>query len=165
MLGRTILAKRGEVVHPRCGQAATGRSVSQPLAVCNLATDRLVGASKKPRSISPKHPDFSFPMSPRKKILRELSEARQGPGESGSFKRPAAITGFAEQPEKYQKAVNELLQSRLVEGRKDDEGHMTIALNEHRIQDVRKELRPIWARPALWALIVIAVVAVGAIAV
>ncbi len=40
-----------------------------------------------------------------------------------------------------------------MEGRKDEEGHMTIALNAHRIEDVRRELRPLWARPTVWALV------------
>ena len=90
-------------------------------------------------------------MSPRKTILRELSRNHES---AETFTRPSAIRGFSEQPEKYQKAVNELLQARLVEGRKDDEGHMTIALNEHRMRDVRREIRPLWASPALWAVLV-----------
>ena len=100
-------------------------------------------------------------MSPRKTILRELSRAREQGGKRASFSRPSKISGFADEPEKYQKAVNELLQSRLVEGRKDDEGHMTIALNSRRLQDVRRELRPIWARPTVWTVIAI-LIAVGA---
>lgn len=101
-------------------------------------------------------------MSPRKTILRELSRAHQQAGGNGFFTRPSSITGFSARPDKYQKAVNELLQDRLVEGRKDAEGHMTIALNEHRMGDVRRELRPLWARPALWLVIVLLVAAFGA---
>jgi hypothetical protein len=97
-------------------------------------------------------------MSPRKTILRELSRSAAG---AGSFTRPASIRGFSEQPDRYQKAVNELLQARLVEGRKDDEGHMTIAINEARRGEVQRELRPFWARPAVWAVLVL-VAAVGA---
>ena len=100
-------------------------------------------------------------MSPRKTILRELSEAHAQTSEGQAHRRPSSISGFADDPEKYQKVVNELLQSRLVEGRKDDDGHMTIALNEHRIRDVRRELRPFWARPTVWAVIAI-VIALGA---
>ena len=100
-------------------------------------------------------------MSPRKTILRELSRAREQGGGRASFSRPSTISGFTDEPDKYQKAVNELLQSRLVEGRKDEEGHMTIAINYRRIQDVRRELRPIWARPAVWTVIAI-LIAVGA---
>jgi hypothetical protein len=98
-------------------------------------------------------------MSPRKTILRELSraQARSGPIHT----RPSAIAGFSDNPEKYQKAVNELLQARLVEGRRDDEGHMAISLNERRITEVQRELRPMWARPAVWATIPV-VAAVGA---
>lgn len=97
-------------------------------------------------------------MSPRRTILRELSRSASG---SGSFTRPSSIRGFSEHPDRYQKAVNELLQSRLVEGRKDDEGHMTIAINEARRTEVERELRPFWARPSLWAMLVL-VAAVGA---
>jgi len=95
-------------------------------------------------------------MSPRKTILKELA----GSGTS-AYTRPSSITGFSEAPDKYQKAVNELLQARLVEGRKDDDGHMAIAINEHRIAEVKKELRPVWARPSVWALITV-LAAVGA---
>jgi hypothetical protein len=98
-------------------------------------------------------------MSPRKTILRELSNA--GASSGTSYTRPSSIRGFSEAPEKYQKAVNELLQARLVEGRKDDEGHMTIAINEHRLPEVKRELRPFWARPSLW-LAVVVLIAVGA---
>jgi hypothetical protein len=95
-------------------------------------------------------------MSPRKTILRELAQSSEA-----SHTRPSAIRGFSEAPDKYQKAVNELLQARLLEGRKDDEGHMTIAINEHRLRDVERELRPIWAHPGVWALLAVLVV-VGA---
>jgi hypothetical protein len=99
-------------------------------------------------------------MSPRRTILRELP--RKGDGENGSgYTRPASIPGFSEQPDKYQKAVNELLAARLVQGHKDEEGHMAIAINDHRMADVRKELRPIWARPAVLATIVLIGVAVA----
>ncbi len=98
-------------------------------------------------------------MSPRKTILRELSRAQTRSGSSHT--RPSAIAGFSDNPEKYQKAVNELLQARLVEGRRDDEGHMAISLNERRITEVQRELRPMWARPAVWATIAV-VAAVGA---
>ena len=92
-------------------------------------------------------------MSPRKTILKELTQSQSGT--STTYTRPSSISGFSEAPDKYQKAVNELLQARLVEGRKDDEGHMAIAINEHRIEDVKRELRPMWARPSVWAVIAI----------
>jgi len=97
-------------------------------------------------------------MSPRKTILRELSRA------GSTYTRPAAISGFSTAPDKYQKAVNELLSARLLEGRKDDDGHMTIAINAHRQKEVMREIRPLWARPAVWAVIMLlaAVVAAGA---
>ena len=96
-------------------------------------------------------------MSPRKTILRELSRA------GSTYTRPGSIRGFSEAPDKYQKAVNELLSARLLEGRKDDDGHMTITINSHRQKEVMRELRPVWARPTVWAVIAVlaVVVAVG----
>lgn len=101
-------------------------------------------------------------MSPRKTILKELSRVESGSG--ASYVRPSAIPGFSDQPEKYQKAVNELLSDRLLEGRKDDDGHMAIAINAHRRADVEKELKPFWTRPAVWAAVVALVAVVGVVA-
>lgn len=99
-------------------------------------------------------------MSPKKTILRELERAwRERP--ASPFVRPSALPGYPERAGRYQSAVNQLLQSRLVEGRKDDQDRMTIALNAHRLSDVRRELRPLWAKPAVWAIVAI-VLAVGA---
>jgi len=128
---------------------------------CNFRTHWLVGVSKFEQDPFPNDYQRSELMSPRKTILKALSKAHQDAPEGGLFTRPSSITGFSEQPDKYQKAVNELLQARLVEGRRDDEGKMTIALNVQRLVDVRRELRPIWARPAIWAAIAI-IVALGA---
>lgn len=100
-------------------------------------------------------------MSPRKTILRELSRQYQAYG-SQALKRPSEIQGFGKAPEKFQSAVNRLLQDRLIEGRKDDEGRMALALNEHRVGDVKRELRPLWARPAMWAVLVLVAAVVGA---
>ena len=97
-------------------------------------------------------------MTPRKTILREV--ARAASGSAPSYIRPAAIPGFEHEPEKYQKAVNQLLRDRLLEGGQDEDGRMAIALNEHRRHDVEKELRPVWARPTVWAVVVASVVAV-----
>lgn len=97
-------------------------------------------------------------MAPRKTILRELARRYEETGGEG-YTRPTEIRGFSDRPEKFQKAVNDLLQARLVEGRKDPEGRMTIAVNEHRIGDVRRELRPIWTRPAAWVAVVVLVAA------
>ena len=99
-------------------------------------------------------------MSPKKAILRALQNA---PAEEarGAHIRPPQISGYADRPERYQEAVNELLRERLVEGRKDADGHMTIALNEHRRRDVERMLRPIWARPSTWAAAVLLLAAVG----
>lgn len=99
-------------------------------------------------------------MSARKTILRELDRARRAQPPS-PFVRPSTLPGYAQRPDRYQSAVNALLRARLVEGITDAEGRMAIGLNEHRLPDVRRELRPFWARPALWVLLVIAL-AVGA---
>lgn len=104
----------------------------------------------------------STPMSPRKTILKELSRAESGSGTS--YVRPSAIPGFSDKPEKYQKAVNELLSDRLLEGRKDEEGHMAIAINQHRRADVEKELKPFWTRPTVWAAVVALVAIAGVVA-
>ena len=88
-------------------------------------------------------------MSPRKTILRELDQLHSDQG-SGRYARPSAIPGFGKQPSKYHRAVNGLLSERLIEGKKDEEGRMAIALNPHRLDMVRKELRPWFARPMIW---------------
>lgn len=99
-------------------------------------------------------------MAPRKTILRELARAENGSGVA--YVRPPTIPGFSEAPEKYQKAVNELLSARLLEGRKDEEGRMTIAINEARRADVRREIRPVWANPILWVAVAV-IAAAGAV--
>ncbi len=87
-------------------------------------------------------------MSPRKTILRELTDLRSDTAQR--YARPRTIRGFDDKPAKYQSAVNELLKDRLINGKKDAEGQMAIAINEHRLADVRKELRPWFARPVTW---------------
>jgi len=84
-------------------------------------------------------------MSPKKAILSALEGASELP--------PSSLPGYAERPERYKEAINELLRDRLLEGRKDADGRMTIALNEHRRREVERMLRPLWARPAVWAAI------------
>lgn len=98
-------------------------------------------------------------MSPRKTILRELARAEAGSGTH--YLRPSTLPGYEQEPEKFQKAVNQLLSDRLLEGRKDDEGRMAIAINQHRRKDVEKEIKPVWANPLLW----IAVFLVGGLGV
>jgi hypothetical protein len=95
-------------------------------------------------------------MTRKKTILRELSRQHEATG--GEYTRRGSIPGFSQQPEKYQKAVNELLTARLVSGHKDDDGHMTIALNGGRLKEVKRELRPVWAHPAVWVAVVLALV-------
>jgi len=99
-------------------------------------------------------------MSPKKTILRALAAAREL--DDAAYTRPASIPGFTADPERFQKAVNELLRDRLIEGRKDDEGHMAVAINVHRLNDVKRHLRPAWAHPAVWAAaVVVGVLGVG----
>ena len=99
-------------------------------------------------------------MTPKKAILRALLEAEgeKGPGE---LVRPSTIPGFKATPEAYQKTINRLLKDRLIEGTKDPEGHMAISLNTHRIREIRKALRPIWAHPAVLGLLVLLVAVAG----
>jgi hypothetical protein len=100
-------------------------------------------------------------MSARRTILRELSQRHQR-GETG-YLRPATIDGFTAQPSRYQEAVNRLLQERLINGTKDEDGRLAIGLNAHRIDAVQKELRPVYARATVWfaGMIVIAVMLVA----
>jgi hypothetical protein len=99
-------------------------------------------------------------MSPKKAILKALHGASEQ-HRDGPHVRPPQIPGYTERPERYQEAVNELLRERLVEGRKDADGHLTIALNQHRRREVERMLKPVWARPAAWAALGL-LVAVGA---
>ena len=88
-------------------------------------------------------------MSPRKTILRELDQLHTDEGNS-RYARPSSMPGFGRQPSKYREAVNGLLKERLIDGMKDEEGRMAIALNPHRLATVRRELRPWFARPMIW---------------
>jgi hypothetical protein len=99
-------------------------------------------------------------MSPKKAVLKALSESMESNGPE-SLVRPATIPGFNQAPEKYQKTINDLLKDRLIEGMKDDEGRMALAINTHRMQEIRRELRPVWAHPAVLALMALAMVALG----
>jgi len=101
-------------------------------------------------------------VSPRKTILRELDQLHSDEG-NGRYARPSSLPGFGTQPSRYQEAVNGLLSERLIDGKKDDEGHMAIALNPHRLDTVRKELRPWFARPVLWLVVFAVGVVVGAL--
>jgi hypothetical protein len=97
-------------------------------------------------------------MSPRKTILRELARYRDSHG-TEALTRPTTIQGFEARPSEYQKAVNQLLQDRLIQGQKDDDGHMAIGLNTHRLGDVQRELRPVWRHPALWLVTAVLILA------
>jgi hypothetical protein len=90
-------------------------------------------------------------MSARKRILRELDRLYGGDG-SGRYARPSAIAGFTAHEAKYRAAVNQLLQDRMIDGMRGPDGHIVIALNSHRLSDVRKELRPWWASPLFWTI-------------
>jgi hypothetical protein len=80
---------------------------------------------------------------------------------AGEYKRPADNAGFGKEPAKYQAAINTLLQERLINGRKDEEGRLAIKINDDRLADVTKALRPPFARLVL-LLAILAVVAIGA---
>ncbi|MEJ2204453.1 MAG: hypothetical protein P8170_10110 [Gemmatimonadota bacterium] len=97
-------------------------------------------------------------MSPRKTILKELARIHANGG-AAVFTRPASIPGFGDRPAEYQKAVNKLLQERLIQGQKDDDGRMAIGVNEHRITEVQRAIRPVWQRPALWLATVVLLLA------
>lgn len=99
-------------------------------------------------------------MSPKKKILKTLATAYEHTG-PGTMMRPATIPGFGEKPEKYQQAVNSLLQERLIEGMKDTDGRMAITINAQRMEEVKKTLRPIWFHPAIVAILGLLVIAAG----
>ena len=94
-------------------------------------------------------------MSPRKTILRELDQLHDGKG-AGRYTRPSAMPGYGAKAAKYQEAVNGLLKDRLIDGKKDEEGRMAVALNPHRIAEVRKELRPWFTRLMTWLVAVAA---------
>lgn len=93
-------------------------------------------------------------MSPKRTILRTLSDRQDGNG-SVTLVRPSTIPGFQQAPEKYQQSINALLKDRLIEGIKDAEGHMAISLNTQRAGEIRKVLRPVWAHPAVLTLLVL----------
>lgn len=99
-------------------------------------------------------------MSPKKTILKTLA-AQQADDGAGKLVRPTTIPGFSREPEKYQRTINALLKERLIEGAKDPEGHLAISLNAHRARDIRRELRPLWARPAFLALFALFAAAAG----
>jgi hypothetical protein len=100
-------------------------------------------------------------MTPRRTILRELTRRRRE-GDEG-YTRPGTIAGFDTRPARYQAAVNELLQERLINGRKDQEGRLAITLNEQRLADVKKELRPLYARPVVWLALLVVIFAAAAV--
>ncbi len=100
-------------------------------------------------------------MSPKKTILKALSDTREG-NSLDTPVRPSTIPGFQEAPEKYQQTINALLKDRLIEGVRDPEGHLAISLNTHRAKDVQKVLRPLWAHPAILALLALFTAVAGA---
>jgi hypothetical protein len=103
-------------------------------------------------------------MSTRRTILRELNSRHENG--NGGYTRPGSIAGYDRQPAVYQAAVNALLQERLINGTKDNEGRLAIALNSQRMSDIQKELRPWFVRPGIWlAVIAIAAAAAGAVVV
>lgn len=84
-------------------------------------------------------------MSPRKTILRELSQKG-----AGAFARPSDIQGFQSNAPKFREAVNVLLKEQLISGAQDDTGKLVVTINEQNASRVRRELRPWFARPLVW---------------
>ncbi|MGD2121025.1 MAG: hypothetical protein PVJ76_04740 [Gemmatimonadota bacterium] len=99
-------------------------------------------------------------MSPKKTILKTLSELRIEEGASSSI-HPSVIPGFQAHPGKYQEEINSLLKDRFIEGTRDSEGKMAISLNPHRARDVQRILRPIWAHPVVLAGAAVAAAVAG----
>ena len=109
----------------------------------------------------PEPPKGREDMSPKKAILKTLSEQGEREGYSTPV-RPSTIPGFEQAPEKYQQTINALLKERIIEGFKDPEGHMAISLNTHRAGEVRKALRPLWAHPLVLTLLALFAAVAGA---
>ena len=86
-------------------------------------------------------------MSPRKTILRELNAAGHG-----SFRRPSELSGFEKQPPKFREAVNGLLRDQLISGNQDADGNLVITLNERRMAEVEREIRP-WFKSPMMVLV------------
>lgn len=87
-------------------------------------------------------------MTPRKTILRELSDAPLG-----TYTRPSEIEGFEAKPPEYRKAVNGLLKEQLITGTQDEDGKLVVAISQARLPQVQKELRPWFAAPAVWGTV------------
>jgi hypothetical protein len=96
----------------------------------------------------PENPRQDATVNARKAILRELD--RRFEEGLPPYTRPAEIAGFAEKPDRFQAAVNALLQERLINGTRDGEGRLAIAINHHRHEDVKRALRPWYALPVAW---------------
>lgn len=99
-------------------------------------------------------------MSPKKTILKTLSEQVNGDGSPAPI-HPSTIPGFQAAPGKYQETINVLLKDRLIEGKMDSDGRMAISLNRHKEKDVRRVLRPIWAHPAVMAALALTAAVAG----
>lgn len=102
-------------------------------------------------------------MSARRTVLRDLNGRHQTG--NGAYTRPVNIAGFSAKPAQYQAAINTLLQERLINGTKDGDGHLAIALNENRLADVKKELRAWYVRPVAWVAAIALVAVIIAIVV
>ena len=92
-------------------------------------------------------------MSPRKHILRHLQKVhRSNPGELTPAR---GIQGFDPADPKHTQAMNQLLKDRLINGQKAADGGMAIQLNPGNMAAVNKALRPWYANPALWAVVLL----------
>jgi len=134
-----------------CHSAGDGRNFSGLSLVGNAGLGKAARNQKRKEEKD---------MSPKKTILKALSERQDGEG-SVRLVRPATIPGFQQAPERYQQTINTLLKDRLIEGVRDPEGHLAISLNSHRVGEIRKVLRPIWAHPAVLTLLALAAAVAG----
>lgn len=89
-------------------------------------------------------------MSRRKKILRELERFHRERGED-AYTSPQALAGFDRSDPKDTAALNALLQARVIRGTTGDDGSMAIAVARGRLGEVRRQLRPWYGRPVVWA--------------
>ena len=134
----------------RCELGEGGREPGEEGRVRNKPGSTLVGSFNSTFSMG--IPAGMKLMSPKKTILKALSNHHESHG-PGAQIRPSSIPGFEKEPEKYQKTINALLKDRIIEGAKDAEGRLAISLNTHRQKEIRRILRPVWARPFLLALL------------
>lgn len=101
-------------------------------------------------------------MSRRRKILRALERFHREQGDD-AYTSPQALAGFDRSDPRDTAALNGLLQDRLIRGTTGADGTMAIAVARGRLAEVRRQIRPWYGRPLVWAsaagaLVVVALV-------